>query len=153
PGGRQGLEELPAGEHPAVVHRVLLSVVARVSTHARRVSRRARDYYLRVLAETTLGALAALGSAVTWAVTGLLVRSLMADLGSVAVNALRSSVGGALLVAWVLGTRGIGPFASISAGALALLALSIVAAVTIGSNMFFECKRALSHNRAMAFSM
>ena len=47
-----------------------------------------------MLAETTLGALAALGSAVTWAVTGLLVRSLMADLGSVAVNALRSSVSG-----------------------------------------------------------
>jgi len=106
-----------------------------------------------VLAETTLGALAALGSAVTWAVTGLLVRSLMADLGSVAVNALRSSVGGALLVAWVLGTRGIAPFASISAGALALLALSIVAAVTIGDTMFFESTRALGLGRAMTVSM
>ena len=106
-----------------------------------------------MLAETTLGALAALGSAVTWAVTGLLVRSLMADLGSVAVNALRSSVGGALLVAWVLGTRGIGPFASISAGALALLALSIVAAVTIGDTMFFESTRALGLGRAMTVSM
>jgi drug/metabolite transporter (DMT)-like permease len=106
-----------------------------------------------VLAETTLGALAALGSAVTWAVTGLLVRSLMADLGSVAVNALRSSVGGALLLAWVLGTRGIGPFASISAGALALLALSIVAAVTIGDTLFFESTRALGLGRAMTVSM
>jgi drug/metabolite transporter (DMT)-like permease len=106
-----------------------------------------------VIAEPTLGALAALGSALTWAITSLLVRSLMAELGSVAVNALRSSLGGAILLAWVLGTGGIGPLTAISAGAFALLALSIVTAITIGDTVFFESTRALGVGRAMTIAM
>jgi uncharacterized membrane protein len=95
-----------------------------------------------VIAEPTLGALAALGSALTWAITSLLVRSLMAELGSVAVNALRSSLGGAILLAWVLGTGGIGPLTAISAGA-----------ITIGDTVFFESTRALGVGRAMTIAM
>src|SRR5439155_1417795 len=88
-------------------------------------------YYLRVIAETTLGALAALGSALTWAVTSLLARSLQPGLGSVVVNAARSTVGGALLLGWVAATVGVGAFAAASTSALALLALSIVAAIVL----------------------
>ena len=106
-----------------------------------RLSTARRAYYLRVIAETTLGTLAALGAAVTWAATGLLVRSLVRELGSVAVNAVRSTVGGAILLVWVLVTAGAGAFAVASTRALVLLALSIVAAIAIGDTAFFERDR------------
>src|SRR5438128_12096163 len=103
--------------------------------------------------ETTLGALAALGSALTWAVTSLLARALVPELGSVAVNAVRSTVGSALLVVWVLATAGAGAFTAPSASALVLLALSIVAAIAIGDTVFFESTRVLGLGRAMTISM
>jgi len=106
-----------------------------------------------VIAETTLGTLAALGAAVTWAATGLLVRSLVRELGSVAVNAVRSTVGGAILLVWVLVTAGAGAFAVASTRALVLLALSIVAAIAIGDTVFFESTRVLGLGRAMTISM
>jgi len=106
-----------------------------------------------VIAETTLGTLAALGAAVTWAATGLLVRSLVRELGSVAVNAVRSTVGGAILLVWVLVTAGAGAFAVASTRTLVLLALSIVAAIAIGDTVFFESTRVLGLGRAMTISM
>ncbi len=106
-----------------------------------------------MIAETTLGALAALGAAMTWAVTGLLARSLVPELGSVAVNAVRSTIGGAILLVWVLATAGAGAFTAASAHALVLLALSIVAAIAIGDTVFFESTRALGVGRAMTISM
>jgi len=106
-----------------------------------------------VIAESTLGALAALGSALTWAVNGLLARSLVPGLGSVVVNAARSTVGGALLLGWVTATAGVGAFAAASTGALGLLALSIVTAIAIGDTVFFESTRALGLGRAMTISM
>ena len=106
-----------------------------------------------MIAETTLGTLAALGAAVTWAATGLLVRSLVRELGSVAVNAVRSTVGGAILLVWVLVTAGAGAFAVASTRALVLLALSIVAAIAIGDTVFFESTRVLGLGRAMTISM
>jgi len=105
-----------------------------------------------VISETTLGALAALGSAMAWAVTSLLARTLMPALGSVAVNAVRSTIGGAILVAWVVATAGPGIFATISALAWALLALSIVVAIALGDTVFFESTRALGLARAMTIS-
>jgi drug/metabolite transporter (DMT)-like permease len=105
-----------------------------------------------VISETTLGALAALGSAMAWAVTSLLARTMMPALGSVGVNAVRSTIGGALLVAWVLATAGPGVFAVISARAWVLLALSIVVAIALGDTVFFESTRALGLARAMTIS-
>ena len=106
-----------------------------------------------MIAESTLGALTALGSALTWAVNGLLVRSLVPGLGSVVVNAARATVGGALLLGWVTATAGVGAFAAASTGALGLLALSIVTAIAIGDTVFFESTRALGLGRAMTISM
>src|SRR5512145_24960 len=105
-----------------------------------------------MISETTLGALAALGSAVAWAVTSLLARSLMPALGSVAVNAVRSTIGGVILVVWVLATAGAGAFTAISAHAWLLLTLSIVIAIAIGDTVFFESTRALGLGRAMTIS-
>ena len=46
----------------------------------------------------TFGALAALASAATWAVTSLLVRTLSPPFTSVGINAFRSSIAGVLLL-------------------------------------------------------
>src|SRR5262249_990115 len=100
----------------------------------------------------TLGALAALGSAVAWAVTSLLARTLMLELGSVGVNAVRSSIGGVILVVWVLATAGAGAFAAISAGAGVFLALSILVAIAPGGTRFFQRSRALGLAGAMTIS-
>jgi drug/metabolite transporter (DMT)-like permease len=105
-----------------------------------------------VIEDTTFGALAALGSAVAWAVTSLLARSLMSELGSVGVNAIRSTIGGVLLVAWVLATVGVGAFTTISTSAWLLLGLSIVTAIALGDTVFFESTRAIGVGRAMTIS-
>jgi drug/metabolite transporter, DME family len=106
-----------------------------------------------VIAETTLGTLAALGAAMTWAATSLLVRSLPPELGSVVLNAVRSAVGGAIVLVWVLVTAGAGAFTAVSTSALVLLALSIVTAIAIGDTVFFESTRVLGLGRAMTISM
>jgi len=105
-----------------------------------------------VIEDTTFGALAALGSAAAWAVTSLLARSLMSELGSVGVNAIRSTIGGVLLIAWVLATAGAGVFTAISASAWLLLGLSIVTAIALGDTVFFESTRAIGVGRAMTIS-
>src|SRR3989449_849183 len=87
-----------------------------------------------------------------WAVTSLIARTLLPDLGSVAVNAVRSTIGGAILVFWVLATAGAAAFTTISAGAWMLLAVSIVTAIAIGDTVFFESTRALGVGRAMTIS-
>ena len=104
------------------------------------------------IGDTAFGALAALGSAVAWAVTSLLARSLMSELGSVGVNAIRSTIGGVLLIAWVLATAGAGAFTAISASAWLLLGLSIVTAIALGDTVFFESTRAIGVGRAMTIS-
>ena len=105
-----------------------------------------------MISETTLGALASLGAAMAWAVTSLLARSLMPELNSATINAVRSTIGGAILVVWVLTTAGLGVFTTISAGAWILLTLSIVIAIAIGDTVFFESSRALGLGRAMTIS-
>lgn len=87
-----------------------------------------------------------------WAVTSLLVRTLMTELGTVGVNAVRSTIGGVILVAWVLATAGAGAFTSISAHAWTFLTLSIVVAIALGDTVFFESTRALGLARAMTIS-
>jgi hypothetical protein len=59
-----------------------------------------------LLSGPALGAACALGSAAAWAVSGLLVRTVAAALGSVAVNAVRSALGGGLLVAFLARAAG-----------------------------------------------
>ena len=100
----------------------------------------------------TLGTLCALGSAITWAVTSLLVRSLHPHFTSVGINALRSTVGGALLAGYVLATGGVQPFLAVSGWALLLMTVSIVAAIGVGDTLFFESTRTLGLGRAMTIA-
>jgi len=105
------------------------------------------------LSDSGFGALCAAGAALSWAVIGLLVRALSASFNSVTVNAARSTVGSALLLAWVLTTEGIAPLTAMSARTFALLAISVLLAVWLGDTAFFESTRALGLARAMTVSM
>lgn len=105
-----------------------------------------------LIAGPTLGALAALGSAVTWTLIGLLVRTLSETFDSIRLNALRATLGGILLLLWVLLVdRGAG-LTQLSPGALGLLAVSIVVAIGIGDTLFFESTRHVGLARAMTVS-
>jgi DME family drug/metabolite transporter len=101
----------------------------------------------------TLGALCALASAFTWAVTSLLVRTVSPPLSSVTVSAVRALLGGGLLLTWVLVTGGVGRLAAIGETNFLLLAVSIVVAIALGDVMFFESARFLGLARAMTISM
>jgi len=105
-----------------------------------------------VLSEAGLGALYALGSAVTWAVISLQVRRLAPILNSVTINAVRTSLSGGFLLGWVLVTQGTAELLAISPTAFALLVLSIAIATGIGDTAFFESSRSIGLTRAMTVS-
>jgi drug/metabolite transporter (DMT)-like permease len=100
-----------------------------------------------------LGALAALGSAMTWAVTSLLVRTLVPGFHPVAINAIRSAVSGALLLGFIVLAYGGGAFTAISGPTLVLLVVSIVAAIGVGDTFFFDSTRRLGLGRGMSIAM
>ncbi len=106
-----------------------------------------------LLSEPALGALCAAGSALSWAVTGLLVRSLAPAFNSVTLNAVRSTVGGGLILVWVLATGGLAGLTAMSGKAFVLLAISVFVAVGLGDTVFFESTRDLGLARAMTVSM
>jgi len=105
------------------------------------------------LSEAALGASCALASALTWTLSGLLVRRLQDRFSSLALSALRSILGGGLLLGGLLVTTGPAGLAAVSPGALVLLTASIVLAVIVGDTVFFESTRSLGLARAMTISM
>src|SRR5437867_12074794 len=106
-----------------------------------------------LLSESGLGAVCAAGSALSWAVTGLLVRSLAPAFNSVTLNAVRSTLGGGLILVWVLATGGLAGLTAMSGKAFMLLAVSGLVAVGLGDTVFFESTRDLGLARAMTVSM
>ncbi len=105
------------------------------------------------LSDAALGALCATGSALTWSLINLLVRRLSPAFNSVALNALRSTVGSVLIVTWIAAMDGLGGLTDMSARAVWLLAISVVLAVGVGDTIFFESVRWLGLVRAMTVSM
>jgi DME family drug/metabolite transporter len=101
----------------------------------------------------TLGALCALGSAVAWAFTSLLVRSLTPRFGTLTINAARTTICAVLIVAWMAAVDGFGGLGALSLASLVLLLVSIVTAIAIGDTIFFESTRLLGLGRAMTLSM
>jgi drug/metabolite transporter (DMT)-like permease len=105
------------------------------------------------LSEGALGATCALASALTWTLSGLLVRRLHDRFSSLSLSALRSILGGGLLLVGLIVTAGPAALGAVSRGALGLLIGSIVLAVIIGDTVFFESTRSLGLARAMTISM
>jgi DME family drug/metabolite transporter len=109
-------------------------------------------YNLAVISDATYGALCALGAALAWAVTSLLARTLIAQYGSVTINAVRSGIAGMLLVTLVAATDGPGTLIAMSGVTFVLLAVSIAAAIGVGDTVFFESTRAIGLGRAMTIA-
>lgn len=107
---------------------------------------------METLSAQALGVAAALGSAALWAVTSLLVRRLMPPYTPAGLSALRSCAGGALLLAAILLAYGPAPLLAIPPVSLALLVVSIVAAVCVGDTVFFDCTRRLGLARGMSIA-
>jgi drug/metabolite transporter (DMT)-like permease len=101
----------------------------------------------------TIGALCALGSAVSWSVTSLMVRTLAPGIGTFTINAARTTLTAGIVVGWTLIGGGLERVLTLSATSLALLAVSIVLAVAIGDTIFFESTQRLGLGRAMTISM
>ncbi|HEX3176686.1 MAG TPA: DMT family transporter [Methylomirabilota bacterium] len=101
----------------------------------------------------TLGALCALGSAVAWAVTSLLVRSLTPRYGTLTINAARTTLCAVLIALWVAAAGSFHALSAVSARSLVLLLVSIVTAIAIGDTVFFESTRMLGLGRAMTVAM
>jgi len=106
-----------------------------------------------VVSESALGGLYAVLCALSWAIIGMLVRSLAHTFNSVSLNAVRSTLGGVLILAWVLSTGGLSGLTAMSWRAFVLLAVSVLLAVWLGDTVFFESTRDLGLARAMTVSM
>jgi drug/metabolite transporter (DMT)-like permease len=105
------------------------------------------------LAIGSLGAVSALGSAVTWTLISLIVRALSAYFTSVSINVIRSAAGGALAALMMLAWNGPGAFRSVTPEAFAYMAVSTVIAFGLGDSTFFESTKHLGLARAMTVSM
>src|SRR5690242_11709678 len=96
----------------------------------------------------TVGALCALGSALAWSVTSLLVSALAPRIGTLTINAVRTTLTAGIVVGWMLSLGGLGTIATLSLTSVALLGVSIVFAVAIGDTIFFESAQRLGLGRA-----
>ena len=108
---------------------------------------------MNVIDGPSLGAVSALGSALAWAVITIMVRALTPAFNSVTLNAIRTTVAGVLLVAWVLATGGIAELTSVSGSDFLLLAFSIVLASSLGDTVFFESTQRVGVAPALTISM
>ena len=106
-----------------------------------------------LFSEAGLGALCALGSALTWAVITFIVRTLTPAFNSVTLNALRTTAAGVLLVVWALAAGGSAELTSVSAASFGLLILSIVLASAMGDTVFFESSQRVGLAPALTISM
>ncbi len=104
-------------------------------------------------AGVTLGALCALGSALTWALIGLVARALSPYFNALSINMLRSALGGALLAAVVLARGGLESLREVPLDAWVYLSVSILTGFAAGDTMFFESSKRIGLARALTISM
>jgi drug/metabolite transporter (DMT)-like permease len=100
-----------------------------------------------------LGVVCALGSALTWAVVSLLARNLSDQFNSITINAIRSTLGGGIVLSLVLLQGGGAALLTLSPPVVVFLALSVLVAVGVGDTLFFEGTRTLGVAVAMTVSM
>ena len=101
----------------------------------------------------TVGALCALGSALSWSVTSLMVSALAPAIGTFTINAARTTLTALIGIGWMLVAVDLQTILTLSMGGFALLAVSIVLAIAVGDTIFFESTQRLGLGRAMTISM
>jgi drug/metabolite transporter (DMT)-like permease len=95
----------------------------------------------------------ALGSALSWALIGLVARALAPSLNAPSLNMIRSAVGGVLLGAVALVSGELSGLGAVSLESWIYLSLSVVTAFAVGDTVFFESAKRLGLGRAMTLSM
>ena len=105
------------------------------------------------MTDLTWGIAGGLGSSMTWAATSILVRSLSGILSPAGISALRSTVGGSILVAIALATGHAGEVARMPLWVVLALWGSIILAMGFGDTMFFASMDHLGVTRALILSM
>jgi drug/metabolite transporter (DMT)-like permease len=99
-----------------------------------------------------VGALCALGSGFSWAVIGLVVRTFSPTFNSVTINAIRTLIGGVLIVILSVLTGEIWSLLSLSGRNIGFLIGSTILGFGIGDTLFFESSRRIGLARAMTVS-
>jgi len=105
------------------------------------------------MTDITVGILGGLGSGLTWASSSILVRSLSGSYGVAGVNALRSLVGGGLLLAVAFATGHGAEIMRAPLWAVLSLGTSIVIALAIGDTLFFASTEYLGVTRALTIGI
>jgi drug/metabolite transporter (DMT)-like permease len=105
------------------------------------------------MTELTYGILAGLGGGLNWAVTSLLVRSLLGRLTPAGLSAVRSTVGGGLLIAAALAAGEGRDMLQAPLWVVLSLWAAIVIAMAVGDSLFFRGLGYLGLTRALALSL
>jgi len=100
----------------------------------------------------TFGVVCALASALVWTLIGVLARALAPYLSAVAVNLVRSALGGLLLALVVLASGSAGSLADVHVGSWFYLGISVLTAFAIGDTAFFESTKTIGLARALTIS-
>jgi DME family drug/metabolite transporter len=99
-----------------------------------------------------VGALCALGSGFSWAIISLIVRTFSPTFNSVTINAIRTLIGGALIVILSVLTGEIWSLLALSGLHFGFLIGSTVLGFGIGDTLFFESSQRIGLARAMTVS-
>jgi len=105
------------------------------------------------MTELTIGILAGLGCGLNWAVTSLLVHSLLGRLTPAGLSAVRSTVGGGILIAAALGAGEGRDMLRAPLWVVLSLWAAIVIAMAVGDSLFFRGLGYLGLTHALALSL
>jgi len=105
------------------------------------------------MSDLTLGIAGGLGSSMTWAATSMLVRSLSGILTPAGISAVRSTIGGSILVVLAFATGHAGEVVRMPLWVVLTLWASIIIAMGFGDTMFFASMDHLGVTRALILSM
>ncbi len=105
------------------------------------------------MTDLTWGIAGGLGTGMTWAATSMLVRSLSGILTPAGISALRSTIGGSILVVLALATGHAGEVVRMPLWVVLTLWVSIIISMGFGDPMFFASLDHLGVTRALILSM
>jgi len=105
------------------------------------------------MTELTKGILGGLGSAMSWACISILTRSLSDTLGPASINAIRSTVGGLLVLVVAVASGYWWEIVEMPLWAVLTLWVSITIGLAVGDTVFFHGMRYLGVTRAHTLSM
>lgn len=105
------------------------------------------------MAELTLGIAGGLGTGLTWAAISILVRSLSGTITPAGITAVRSTVGGAILLIVAIAAGYGGEVVRMPLWVVLSLWVSIILAMGFGDTLFFASMDHLGVTRALTLSM